>query len=280
MNIIRHLTLLLLLLSIGCERQHPDKTPAVAPATIEEIAQAVCLLNGNRGQGVLVGFNDRNYERVFLLTARHIATDKYAPDNRVDLIIGGQHTNRILNSKSRWFSTKEGVDTAWIELSDDEINDFRANNALHYIALTNGPNSASGKGIPGVGTKGYEEIVRQSTATSSIVTLFFRDERLRGEGMHNQCGKGKFYCDTNRKYTTVTSKCITVIAPKQTPRGECGGPAFTLIPYGRKSYWMLSGLIIGGNSIYTNNCAVVQLDEAVDEMRLGLHKLIDHPELW
>lgn len=277
--ILYRLSLLLAIspfLIAGCAKE----TPQVPPATLDEIAKASCLIHDGDGQGVLVGFNDRADERVFLLTARHVATYKYAPSNHINCTFGGHLKKTLKQTRDRWLTAKEGNDSAWLELSADEIAELRRDNALHYIAITNSPNTVEAKGVKGTGVRGYEEIVATTTATSTTVTLFFRNSRHHAEAIHEMCGMCTFESEYNVTYTNVRSKCICIIAPTNTPQGESGGPVFTKVKCGKQDYWMLSGLIIGGNSINPERCAVVPVDDAINDMRCCYRKLAELPELW
>lgn len=256
----------------GCSKA-PNLPP---PATLDDVAKATCLLHDGDAQGVLVGFNDFRDERVFLLTARHVATYKYAPPNHLNCSLCGYATT-LRNTRGRWLTAKEGNDSAWIELTAEEIAELRATNALHYIAITNGPNAVAGKGISGTGACGYENIIMTSPCSSSPATLFFRNARYHGKAEH-QLYVRRFSSDYNTTYMTTTSKCITVTAPTITPKGESGGPVFAELSYCRRKYWMLSGIIIGGSP--KNESYVVPIDDAIDDMRYCHRKLCEEKQLW
>ena len=262
------LSILALVALLGCDN-------GIKPASLDEIAQATCLLHDGDAQGVLVGFNDTPTERVILLTARHVATYKNAPRNEVHIKVGGRHPMTLKNSRNRWYTTAEGNDSAWIELEDEEIAQLRSNDALHYIAISEIPNMAKGNCIPGTGTNGYEKILSSGTSSTSKVTLFFRAERLDGEAQHILYTNGVFKSRIDPSQKPTISKFVEVIAPKSTPEGESGGAAFTSVTVQGRKYWLLSGIIIGGNEIHRNKCAVVPVDDALSDMRYPIRQLFE-----
>lgn len=267
------LSILSLVALLGCDN-------GIKPASLDEIVQATCILHDGLGQGVLVGFNDMSSERVFLLTARHVATFNGAPKNEVHVRIANQCPMTITNSYNRWLTAKPGLDVAWIELNDDEIADLRMKNCLKYIAITNGPNTVADKGIPGTCANGFENIIKAKRSSTTTVTLFFRNARLDAVAENCIYDNGEFKADYNNSYNVVTSRFVGAIASVNTPKGESGGAVVAKVKYGSTDYWMLGGVIIGGRDNPPTHCAIAPIGETLIEMRYCNRLLKDYPGLW
>lgn len=267
------LSILALVALLGCDN-------GIKPASLDEIVQATCILHDGLGQGVLVGFNDMPTERVFLLTARHVATFNGAPKNEVHVRIANQCPMTITNSYNRWLTAKPGLDVAWIELNADEIASLRNKNSLKYIAITNGPNAIANKGILGTNANGFEDIIKAKRSSSSAVTLFFRNAQLDAVAENRIYDDGQFQSDYNNVYKIVRSRFVGAIASVNTPRGESGGAVAAKVKYGSTDYWVLGGVIIGGRDNPPTHCAIAPIGETLMEMRYCNRLLKDYPELW
>lgn len=278
-TILTHLSRVLCataLLVCGCAKE----TPQVPPASLAEIADATFTINGGIGQGVFVGFNDHGSERIFFLTARHVATYARISESTLNLMVGGKHPMKIKTAKDRWFITHPKYDTTWFELSPEETNALAQANALRYITLNTPTNTIAGKGIVGTGLWEYERHPSTKSSSTDDIRLTFGSELVQATNSYPGVTNLVLSSDYNRKFRECPTACFVVTAKRTANHGESGGAAFIRQTLGNRTYWHLVGLIAGGNANDPIVTAVTPLDATAAVMRYGTTRLIDHPELW
>lgn len=263
------------LLVCGCAKESTQ----IPPASLAEIADATFTINGGIGQGVFVGFNDHGSERIFFLTARHVATYANISESTLNLMVGGKNPMPINTSKDRWLITNPKYDTTWFELTPEETNALAQANGLRYITLNTPTNTIAGKGIVGTGLWEYERHPPATPSSTDDIRLTFGSQLVLATNRFPNVSTQILGIDTNRSFRKCPTSCFVVTSQRTAYHGESGGAAFIRQPLGNKSYWLLVGLIAGGNP---NDpvTAVSPLGETAIVMRSGSNKLIDHPELW
>lgn len=278
-TILTHLPTILFttaLLVCGCARE----TPQVPPASLAELVDATFTINGDIGQGVFVGFNDHGSERIFFLTARHVATYARISESTLNLMLGGKKPMKIKTAKDRWFITNPKYDTTWFELSPEETNALAQANGLRYITLNTPTNAIAGKGIVGTGLWEYERHPSTESSSTDDIRLTFGSQLAQATNSYPKVSIQVLASEYNRNFRECPTACFVVTAKRTANHGESGGAAFIRQTLGNKTYWLLVGLIAGGNANNPIVTAVSPLDETAIVMRYGSTKLIDHPELW
>lgn len=264
------------LLVCGCAKEAPQ----VPPASLAEIADATFTINGGIGQGVFVGFNDHDCERIFFLTARHVATYARISESTLNLTLGGKNPMKIKTAKDRWFITNPKYDTTWFELSPEETNALAQANGLRYITLNTPTNAIAGKGIVGTGLWEYERHPSTESSATDDIRLTFGSQLVQATNSYPSVAIQNLSAEHNRKFRECPTSCFVATAKRTANHGESGGAAFIRQTLGNQTYWLLVGLIAGGNEKNPIVTAVVPLDVPADVMRYGSTRLIDHPELW
>ena len=264
------------LLACGCAKE----TPQVPPASLAEIADATFTINGGIGQGVFVGFNDHGSERIFFLTVHHVATYDRISESTLNLMVGGKNPMKIKTAKDRWFITNPKYDTTWFELAPEETNELARANELRYITLNTPTNTIAGKGIVGTGLWKYELKPTPPISHTDDIRLTFGTSLVQATNRYPLVCTQVLTADTNRVFKECPTRCFVVTANRTANHGESGGATFIRQAIGNQTYWLLVGLIAGGNKNDPIATAVSPLDETAAVMRYGSTKLKDHPELW
>ena len=264
------------LLVCGCAKESSQ----VPPASLAEIVDATFTINGGIGQGVFVGFNDHGSERIFFLTARHVATYANISESTLHLVVGGKKPMPIKTTKDRWLITNPLYDTTWFELTPDETNALAKANGLRYITLNTPTNAIAGKGIVGTGLWEYECQPTPPVSRSDDIRLTFGSSLVQATNQYPLVCTQVLTADTNRVFKECPTRCFVVTAHRTANHGESGGATFIRQSIGNQTYWLLVGLIAGGNKNDPIATAVSPLDETAAVMRYGSTKLKDHPELW
>ena len=264
------------LLVCGCAKESTQ----IPPASLAEIADATFTINGGIGQGVFVGFNDHADERIFFLTARHVATYANISESTLKLVIGGKNPMPIKTTKDRWIITNPKYDTTWFELTPEETNALAKANGLRYITLNTPTNAIAGKGIVGTGLYEYERHPTPPISKTDDIRLTFGSELVMATNRYPRVKTQILEGAVNRTFRHCPTSCFVAIARRTANHGESGGAAFIRQTFGNQTHWLLVGLIAGGNALDPIATAIVPLDETAIAMRYGSTKLADHPELW
>ena len=113
-----------------------DSSDRIA-SVFQEVSEAVFTIRAPSicGRGVFVGYKQNEMERVFFLTARHVATSPGLTETTLDLAIGTNTHWSVRAAKKRWYTGAKKFDFAWFELTDEECKDLAERNALKYIPL-------------------------------------------------------------------------------------------------------------------------------------------------
>ena len=281
-------TIASMLIVVGCvkheEFQEQDDANASLPlpAAIPEIGKAVFTISNqgiSMGKGVLVGFAERKGERLFFLTARHVVTAFDNAEARLDLKFGSGATASIEAKKGRWMTTRKEFDLAWLELSQSECAFLKARNALHYVPFVQTPIRQEGAGIGGTGAIELYRVARSTSFARVSAIAFYTTVVMPCELLTDCIGYADLPFPHNHTLKTSKNLIVTAAVTDICTPGDSGGPVFAWHQVGKTNYWMLAGLVIGGNKDTRVN-AIQPIDQLFEDLRHSVRRLIDRPEYW
>lgn len=221
---------------------------------------------GGAGRGVMVGYSEAGNERVFLLTARHVATFGDLISKDMSIRFSANDEWKFPSNNSRWLTCSRDIDAAWVELNHSEIEDLRNRGLLKNASLSNG-------------VVNYQDYLKQNDGNEKKVRMLLRDGEENGSMRIAPAKKAPIPFLYNRNLRTASIPILEVRSEKMITPGDSGCPVFM----NRKRLFgkseVLIGLGVGGNSILQIS-AVMPMDDIVKAIKSGGRRLIDHPELW
>jgi hypothetical protein len=262
------------LLLIGCSK--PSSINLPNPASIDEISKTVFTINYNdepHGKGLLVGINDGKVkERIFFLTARHVSTFRSLANSHLNLCFGTNGSTVIKAEAGRWYTAPKEFDMAWFELTSTEKEDFAKKNLLNYIPI----HLTAKKG------SWAQELHKYAIENSNAVVnvkMFYRDGIMDGKISMKNSGIAPLPFPHNKHLKQSHVLVFLANTPKICDPGDSGGAAFIQCEIEKKVYWLLCGIVVGGNRECQVN-AIQPIDEVVKILRFDSRRLIDFPEYW
>lgn len=265
---------------LGCP-QVRSTSSLQKPASIEDISKAVFSIHyqdAPHGMGMLVGINDLNKERVFLLTARHVATYNTLSNSKLTLDFVSSGKISIQGKSDRWYTAAKNIDVAWVELSEEEKSEFRKRNLLNFILFGQAP-CASTAMIKGSWALGMLQFAKENPDANVLVKMFYQQDVIDGDLSMKNIGVAPLPFRYNRNM----KMCNILVALARTSQlckpKDSGGPVFMQYQTGDRKFWLLCGLIVGGNREMNVN-AIQPIDEVIREIRFSSRRLIDFPEYW
>lgn len=221
---------------------------------------------GGAGRGVIVGYSDAGVERVFLLTARHVATFGDLISKDMSIRFSANDEWKFPSNNSRWLTCERDIDAAWVELNHSEIEDLRNRGLLKNVSLSDG-------------VVNYQDYLKQNDGNEKNVRMLLRDGEENGSMRIAPAKKAPIPFLYNRNLRTAIIPILEVRSRKLITPGDSGCPVFM----NRKRFFgkseALIGLGVGGNSILQIS-AVMPMDDIVKAIKSGGRRLIDHSELW
>ena len=259
---------------IGCYRPSSFNLPT--PASIDEISKSTFTINYNgepHGKGLLVGINDgKDNDRIFFLTARHVATYKSIANSELNLSFGTNGNISVCTKKHRWYTTPREFDMAWFELTSAEKEEFSKKNLLNYIPI----HLSARKGSWAQELHKYA--IENSNAVVSV-KMFYRDVIMDGKINMRDSGIAPLPFPYN-KYLKKCGVCVFLANTRRIcDPGDSGGAVFIQCEIEKNSYWLLCGIVVGGDRERHVN-AIQPIDELVKILRFDSRRLIDFPEYW
>lgn len=277
-----------LLIVAGCARHEESHGRGDAdaslprPAAISEIGKAVFTISNqgvSMGKGVLVGFAERKGERLFFLTARHVVTAFDNAGAKLDLKFDSGATASIEAKKDRWRTTRREFDLAWLALSQSEYASLEARDALHYVPFVQTPIRQEGAGIGGTGAIELHRLAKSTSSARAKAVMFYKEAIMPCELLTDRIGYADLPFPHNRTLLKSKTLITTAAATDICTPGDSGGPVFVRHQIGNEDYWMLVGLVIGGNKD-THVNAIQPIDQLFEDLRHSVRRLIDRPEYW
>ena len=268
----------LALILSGCSR-----IQQAAPATLEEIQQTVCRLRSQgivHGLGIFVGFKADDVDRVFLLTARHVATVGDVADTELHVDVGTNTNYTIRTERSRWDTTDLEYDYAWFELDEGEKARLRDVNGLRYIPVATNAASVTNACINGTGILDFARFCNDRREGNPQVTTFYRGGISRGEIAIDSYGVNTIFFPHNRNLKSCECPVVSCSSDVRVEEGDSGSPVFGLYKFGRTNYYLLTGLV-NANSREANSSdfATQPLDQVVRYMGY-VHIKLSRNESW
>lgn len=218
------------LLLAGCSGK--ELPVAGCEETVSDAVVRLCDRGSVAGGGVLVGFVRDGEERVFLLTARHVATYSNLIDRVLELRIG-RLTCVVATNRQRWMCARKNCDAAWMELTEDEKTAWREKGALKYIPLAipdTGPTEAM---LPNTGTLDYAGLVAKEPGAKPEVHMFYKASIevanmpigwRSGTGSSTSGGTGACgLCGTMRRAIGFASRLRTARRARHSRSGSMSG---------------------------------------------------------
>lgn len=288
MNMNAIATIASVLIVVGCVRHEEFHVsddvaaPLPMPVTIPEIGKAVFTISNqgvSMGKGVLVGFSEPKGDRIFFLTARHVVTAFDNAEACLGLKFGNGAAVSIETKKERWMTTRKEFDLAWLELSRAECASFSARDALHFIPFVQTPHRQEGAGIGGTGTIELYRLARGLSSACVNAVIFYKNAIMPCELLASRIGYADLPFPHNRTLRTSKTLIAVATATEICAAGDSGGPVFVWHQIGNVNYWMLAGLVIGGNR-NTNVNAIQPIDQLFEDLHHSTRRLIDRPEYW
>ena len=267
--------LVLLILSLyGCSK--PASPNLSRPASIDEISKSVFTINYNgipHGKGVLVGLNNEiGNEKVFFLTARHVATYGSIANTQLDICFGEKGNIAINTKTDRWYTAPKEFDMAWFELSPVEKVRFSKKNLLNYIPLHR-------CGQKGSWTQALQKYAKENPNGVVNAKMFYRDGIIDGEICMQDFGIAPLPFPHNQRLKKCDILVFLAKVPKICTPGDSGGATFIQCRVDGKEYWLLCGIVAGGDTERQVN-AIQPIDEVIRTIRFDSRRLIDFPEYW
>lgn len=264
MKIIKDLAGVIVLIALFLSLKNLHCTPHHSGSEMGGVAAATFSIDskyGTAGRGILVGYKSGIREKVFLLTARHVATFEDLIDKEMTLYLDWTKKWKVTSKKDRWLTCRRELDAAWMELNEKEFSELRDRGLLNYIHLDE--------------ILDYGQLCRNCEGSRVSTKMFFKDGVETGEMIVEVPRSAPIPFLFNHNLHICEIPIVRVYSDNLTTPGDSGCPAFIETADG----WRLVGLVVGGNENLRVN-AVMPLDEVVGAIMIGGDKLVNHPELW
>ena len=291
----------LLICAAGCNRMP-------APASADDLRKACCVFSTDSGRliggGVFVGIEDDGRQRMFCLTALHVAvmTDSehtgsfYRQSGSMRLHVAGKEREEIKIEprfdENRWFAESSHRDVAWVEIAPTELASWRDKGAdIRFLFA--GKSLAEplqcrpiDDFIAGASVLRHSEAGKAGLSDESQV-CFSLPRRICRPGMTCAAGGvtnalvclksnslenvGVEFNDGIRKYLLKTKQ---LVARTSTLKGDSGSPVFVNCMYKNHTYPFLLGLVSATNDDIAET-SIMPLDEVFPVMGKGLARNIN-----